>query len=233
MTNELREAAEAAKSLADEALTFGPRLELFDAVVEISRVLSAALAAAPSASPAAAAVAGEPTTRAGWLHLIDMKTSDAWQAGYERGLAAASTSPAAAAVAGIDHRLHEWAVTCWREQVEHRPLVNIHRRTLDGVWRQVIRFAGGDPDSVIGPPHDALAAAPSSMTPSDVSLSRRYARECLRQQMQPVYDAFGVTHGLNCPKAPHTHGGELHDENDDTPYDIDGVRYCGRCHRSL
>lgn len=78
--------------------------------------------------------------------------------------------------------LHEWAVACWREQVEHRSLANDYRRTLDTVWRQVLRFAGGSPDEVLGPSHDelcsrlttnaylALAAAPS--TPPDEATSR-------------------------------------------------------------
>lgn len=35
---------------------------------------------------------------------------------------------------------------------------------------------------------------------------------------------------LSCPKAPHTGTGYLHAEDDDRPYDIDGVTYCGRCH---
>lgn len=38
-------------------------------------------------------------------------------------------------------------------------------------------------------------------------------------------------HGVSCPKAPHgPEGGYLHDEDDDRPYDVDGVSYCGRCH---
>lgn len=46
--------------------------------------------------------------------------------------------------------------------------------------------------------------------------------------------AAKVTHGLNCPKQPHTRpDGYLHAENDDRPYDVDGCRYCGRCHRAL
>lgn len=47
--------------------------------------------------------------------------------------------------------LLEWAVAKWNEEVKHRPLVNVHRRTLDGTWRQVIRWAGGDPDALVGP----------------------------------------------------------------------------------
>lgn len=35
-----------------------------------------------------------------------------------------------------------------------------------------------------------------------------------------------------CQKVPHDNpsGGYLHDENDDSPYDVDGMLYCGRCH---
>lgn len=49
----------------------------------------------------------------------------------------------------------EFAVQSWMNQVSARPLQNVHRRTLDSVWRQVIRFAGGD-DMVLGPRHDDL-----------------------------------------------------------------------------
>ncbi len=54
--------------------------------------------------------------------------------------------------------LLDWAVSRWRAEVERRPLVNIHRRTLDSTWRQVIRFAGGRPDDLIGHDHDTLVA---------------------------------------------------------------------------
>lgn len=40
-------------------------------------------------------------------------------------------------------------------------------------------------------------------------------------------------HGVSCLKAPHTRDGYLHSENDDGPYDVDGVTYCGRCHKGL
>lgn len=64
-----------------------------------------------------------------------------------------------AAPVGPPNSLLEWACWRWREEVQDRPLINIHRRTLDDVWRQVIRFAGGDPDELVGPSHDALLAA--------------------------------------------------------------------------
>jgi hypothetical protein len=42
-----------------------------------------------------------------------------------------------------------------------------------------------------------------------------------------------LVHGVTCPKVRHVRGGELHSEDDDTPYDVDGCRYCGRCHYAL
>lgn len=51
-----------------------------------------------------------------------------------------------------------WAVSRWRAEVEHRPLVNKNRRPLDDAWRQVIRHFGGDPDMLVGPSHDELCA---------------------------------------------------------------------------
>jgi hypothetical protein len=37
-------------------------------------------------------------------------------------------------------------------------------------------------------------------------------------------------HGRDCPKIGHLGGGYLHTDNDDRPYDVDGIWYCGRCH---
>lgn len=56
-------------------------------------------------------------------------------------------------------QLCDWAVASWKLEVQDRPLINKNRRTLDDTWRQVIRFAGGDPDVLIGPAHDVLVAA--------------------------------------------------------------------------
>lgn len=42
-----------------------------------------------------------------------------------------------------------------------------------------------------------------------------------------------VVHGKTCPKAPHIGTGHLHAEDDDKPYDVDGVCYCGRCHTAM
>jgi hypothetical protein len=59
----------------------------------------------------------------------------------------------------MDTHAIEWAVARWHAEVGHRPLVNVHRRSLDDTWRQVIRHFGGDPFSLIGPAHDELLAA--------------------------------------------------------------------------
>lgn len=50
-----------------------------------------------------------------------------------------------------------WAVERWRAEVGSRPLDNVHRRTLDDTWRQVIRQFVRDPVTLVGPPHDELA----------------------------------------------------------------------------
>lgn len=52
------------------------------------------------------------------------------------------------------YSLLEWACWRWREEVQDRPLGNVHRRTLDDTWRQVIRHSGGDPSVLVGPSHD-------------------------------------------------------------------------------
>lgn len=64
----------------------------------------------------------------------------------------ARSAPAAQDVAG----LVDFAVRSWHEQVANRPLQNVYRRTLDSVWRQVIRFAGEDDVVLIGPRHDDM-----------------------------------------------------------------------------
>jgi hypothetical protein len=50
----------------------------------------------------------------------------------------------------------QWAVERWEAEVKNRPLTNVHRRTLDTTWRQVIRHFGGDPDVLVGLSHDEL-----------------------------------------------------------------------------
>lgn len=65
------------------------------------------------------------------------------------------------ALPAAQEALLDWAVSKWNDEVANRPLVNIHRRSLDDTWRQVIRYAGGDPDALVGPSHDALLATPA------------------------------------------------------------------------
>lgn len=52
-----------------------------------------------------------------------------------------------------------WAVSRWKDEVSKRPLVNVHRRTLDDTWRQVVCYFGGDPTKLLGPSHDNLLIA--------------------------------------------------------------------------
>lgn len=49
-----------------------------------------------------------------------------------------------------------WALARWRAEVANRPLQNVHRRSLDDTWRQVIRHFGGDDKALCGPTHDEL-----------------------------------------------------------------------------
>lgn len=61
----------------------------------------------------------------------------------------------------------EWAVSRWEAEVKNRPLQNIHRRTLDDTWRQVIRHYGGDDVGLCGLPHDELLALGSLPSPTE------------------------------------------------------------------
>jgi hypothetical protein len=53
--------------------------------------------------------------------------------------------------------LLEWAVDQWTKSVKHRPIVNVHRPALDSSLRLVVKWAGGDPDVLLGPDHYKLA----------------------------------------------------------------------------
>jgi hypothetical protein len=52
-----------------------------------------------------------------------------------------------------DH-LAGWVLSRWRAEVENRPIVNIHRRTLDGTWRQIYRKITGE--EIAAPTHEQL-----------------------------------------------------------------------------
>jgi hypothetical protein len=54
--------------------------------------------------------------------------------------------------------LLNWAVERWHAEVAHRPLINVHRRSLDDAWRQVMRRLGADDVVLCGPRHDDLLA---------------------------------------------------------------------------
>jgi hypothetical protein len=60
-----------------------------------------------------------------------------------------------------------WAVGRWTAEVKLRPLQNVHRRTLDDTWRQVIRYHGGDDRALIGPSHDELLDMPAQPLTTD------------------------------------------------------------------
>lgn len=75
-----------------------------------------------------------------------------------------------------------WAVNCWVQEVKYRPLINVHRRTLDDTWRQVIRYFGGDPDKLIGPSHDALMDAEPKRNGRPIS----WGEESPTAQVEPV-----------------------------------------------
>ena len=42
---------------------------------------------------------------------------------------------------------------------------------------------------------------------------------------------MSIKHGRNCEKVPHVQTGYLHGEDDDREFLVDGVLYCGRCHK--
>ena len=42
-----------------------------------------------------------------------------------------------------------------------------------------------------------------------------------------------IKHGIECKKVEHIGQGYLHQEFDDSPYDVYVMSYCGRCHTVL
>lgn len=69
------------------------------------------------------------------------------------------THPPAQPPDARDAALLQWAVGRWNAEVANRPLANVHRRSLDDAWRQVVRHAGGDDVVILGPRHDDLVVA--------------------------------------------------------------------------
>lgn len=72
---------------------------------------------------------------------------------------------------------------------------------------------------------DDICAVSSSI--EDV-IDRRLSRSRVRSHHPDI------VHGATCDKRLHINGsGYLHAEDDDKPYIVDGLRYCGRCHTWL
>ncbi|WP_304308108.1 hypothetical protein [Pseudacidovorax intermedius] len=63
---------------------------------------------------------------------------------------------AAAVAAEPCAQLADWAAERWHAEVAQRPLENVHRRSLDDTWRQVLRYLGVDDRVRLGPTHDEL-----------------------------------------------------------------------------
>ena len=86
--------------------------------------------------------------------------------------------------------LLEWAVTRWREDVQHRPMVNIYRPGMDKAYRCVIRHAGGDPEAIVGPTHSELVAR-------DIEASRAQYGPGSQPLSAPTSSASTEPEGLN------------------------------------
>nr|USU32973.1 hypothetical protein NG677_04520 [Methylobacterium sp. OTU13CASTA1] len=83
-----------------------------------------------------------------------------------------------------------WAVSRWKAEVENRPMQNVHRRTLDTTWRQVMRYFGGDPDALVGPSHDCLANEIAPVGEDETGM---------REDDEPSYDELNRLAGLPAP----------------------------------
>jgi hypothetical protein len=68
----------------------------------------------------------------------------------------AQAAEARAAIDAREQELIDWVVARWHAEVANRPLVNVHRRSLDGAWRQMLRHFGVDDRARLGPTHDDL-----------------------------------------------------------------------------
>jgi len=55
------------------------------------------------------------------------------------------------------------------------------------------------------------------------------------ESVEMMAKELAVVHGISCKKQPHDNpdGGYLHEESDDSSYDVDGCIYCGRCHVAI
>lgn len=73
-------------------------------------------------------------------------------------------------------------------------------------------------------------ATPDTTAPSTVSQEKSHPSPSDGAAESDPQPAPSFKHGTTCEKRPHTGTGYLHAEDEDTPYDVDGVAYCGRCH---
>jgi len=56
----------------------------------------------------------------------------------------------------------------------------------------------------------------------------------LAETLKEHAEKLAITHGVDCEKKLHDIGdGFLHAENQDEPFDDEGLSYCGRCHTFL
>lgn len=85
----------------------------------------------------------------------------------EQPALAALTSAPAVPEAMDKQALIDWVVGCWHAEVAKRPLVNVHRRSLDDTWRQMLRHLGVDDRARIGPTHDELLDAAKGVQPGE------------------------------------------------------------------
>lgn len=97
--------------------------------------------------------------------VLHQRPNGSGQCGYLSCLTTPSKEPAGAvaeqvrvAPGGYVQDLIDWAVERWHDEVKNRPMVNIHRRSLDDTWRQVLRHLGVDDRARLGPTHDELRA---------------------------------------------------------------------------
>lgn len=72
---------------------------------------------------------------------------------------AAQQAPTGQQAGTVDRQgLIDWVAERWHAEVANRPMVNVHRRSLDDTWRQMLRHLGVDARSRLGPTHDELRA---------------------------------------------------------------------------
>jgi hypothetical protein len=87
-----------------------------------------------------------------------------------------------------------WAVFRWNDEVKNRPLMNIHRRTLDDTWRQVIKQAGGDDVALLGPTHDDLMDAVNTTKGREEAMAKDFDyRKILKAYLRYIGNQEGTT----------------------------------------